>query len=106
MTDHLAFDQLCDLADGGLDAAGEETARIHVHACAECASQFASLSALEASTSRLPRDIAPPADLWNDIHRELIAHGPSTARRLTGWPPRRLAAAAVVIAVGSTRTSS
>ncbi len=54
---------------------------------------------LEQLTGELPRDIAPPADLWNDIQSQLT---PRTAMRpALPWRFRTLIAAGLVIAAGS-----
>ena len=53
---------------------------------------------LDELASALPRDIAPPADLWPSIRAELA---PRTSRTFQ-WTPRwRLAAAALLVAAGS-----
>ncbi len=101
MTDHLSFETLCDLADGACTPAAESAARTHMHACDECASRMSAISALAASTSSLPQSIAPPADLWDDIRKELTPRHSFTRRRAWAWDVRRLVAAAVVIAVAS-----
>ena len=101
MTDHLSFELLCDLADGDLDAAAESSARAHVQACEECASRLSSLSALGESTDALPREIAPPDGLWKDIRAELKPRRAFQRERAFVWRMRHLAAAAVVIAIGS-----
>lgn len=101
MTDHIAFEQLCDLVDGALDVAAEQRVRAHLDVCGECAGQFASLSALEATTAVLPREIAPPPDLWNDIRVEIAPRRRAWRRRVASWPVEQLAAAAIVIAAAS-----
>ena len=101
MTDHLTFAQLSDLADGTSSPGDESRFRDHMRECEACVSHAASLSALHAATAALPPEIAPPADLWNDIRRELkprrlVDRAPSPFLRM-----RHLIAAAVVIAVAS-----
>ena len=101
MTDHLSFETLCDLADGARGAAAESAARVHLRSCEECASRFASLTALGASVAGLPREIAPPEDLWTDIRVELKPRRAFGRERAFVWRMRHLAAAAVVIALAS-----
>ncbi|MEP6989944.1 MAG: hypothetical protein ABJA80_03365 [bacterium] len=101
MTDHLSFDHLCDLHDGTLDAGAASAARQHLALCDSCAEQLSSLVMLENAASALPAAIAPPDDLWADIRAEL---GPKREVRRGfggGRSVRHLAAAAVLIAVGS-----
>ena len=101
MTDHLSFELLCDLADAALAPAVEAAARAHLHSCEDCASRLSAISALAARTAALPGEMGPPDDLWGDIRRELKPH---TAVGRVGAPTlriRHLAAAAVVIAAGS-----
>ena len=101
MTDHLSFELLCDLADGALGAPAEASARVHLRGCEECAARFAGLSALGEGTAALPREIAPPDGLWNDIKAELKPRRAFERERAVVWRMRHLAAAAVVIAIGS-----
>ena len=101
MTDHLAFDQLCDLYDRALDTAGAASAHVHLTSCAECASRHAELSMLGAAATALPRAIAPPEDLWAGIRDQLTPRRSTGLAPLRGWRLGQLAAAAVVIAVAS-----
>ncbi|MEP7000012.1 MAG: hypothetical protein ABI969_06020 [bacterium] len=101
MTEHLTFDQLCDLEDGALDVAESAAVRAHMEWCAECASRHAALSALGAASAALPREIAPPDDLWLDISGQLTPRRTLGAGFARAWNVRQLAAAAVVIAVAS-----
>lgn len=55
---------------------------------------------LDELTAQLPREIEPPADLWNDIRAALPPRA-SNAPPAFAWGGRRLAAAALLIAVGS-----
>jgi len=53
---------------------------------------------LDDLTSRLPREIAPPPELWSSIRAELAPRSASTIQ----WSPRwRLAAAALLVAASS-----
>jgi len=101
MTEHLTFDQLCDLEDGALDTADSAAARAHMKSCAECASRHADLAALGAESAALPREIAPPDDLWLDIRGQLTPRRVRGSEFVLTWNVRHLAAAAVVIAVAS-----
>jgi anti-sigma factor ChrR (cupin superfamily) len=101
MTDHLSFEQLCDLADGACSPAAETTARTHLRACEECTSRLSAITALAASTAALPQEMAPPADLWDDIRKDLQPRHMLRRRRGPMWQWRHLAAAAVIIAIAS-----
>ncbi len=101
MTDHLSFEHLCDLADGACSPAAELAARAHLRACEECTSRLSEITALAASTAALPQEIAPPADLWDDIREGLQPRHLLRRRRAPVWQVRHLAAAAVVIAIAS-----
>ena len=100
MTDHPTFDQLCDLHDDALDATASRGAREHLATCESCREEFALLDTLSRETAALPKSIAPPDGLWSDIRAEIA---PPSARRSfgAGLSVRELAAAAVLIALGS-----
>jgi len=101
MTDHLSFEQLCDFADGALSAAAESAVAAHLRACDECTMRVSAISSLAAKTAVMPREIAPPGDLWSDIRRELKPRY-GVGRRAAGvWQVRQLIAAGLVIAVAS-----
>ncbi len=101
MTEHLSFEELCDVHDGVLDAGAASAAHEHLAQCGSCAEQLSSLGMLENAASALPAAIAPPDDLWTDIKAEL-SPTPAVGRGFGGaWNVRQLAAAAVLIAMGS-----
>ncbi|MEO8561784.1 MAG: hypothetical protein ABI601_06895 [bacterium] len=99
--DHLTFDQLCELADAPADAAWSETWRAHAASCAECAEQLRALTSLAEESSRLPREVAPPPELWTGIRAGLTPRA-RAARALRRDASRwRLAAAVLLVAVSS-----
>jgi hypothetical protein len=100
MTDHLSFEQLCDLADGACSPAAESAAHAHLRTCDDCTSRLSAISALAASTAALPQEIAPPPDLWDDIRKDLQPRH-VLRRRAPVWQIRHLAAAAAIIAMAS-----
>jgi hypothetical protein len=53
---------------------------------------------LDELTAQLPRDVAPPPDLWPAIRAELAPRSARTARWSAGW---RLAAAGLLVAASS-----
>ena len=100
MIDHPTFDQLCDLHDDALDVDAARAVREHLATCASCAEQLSLLDTLADEAAALPKGIAPPDDLWTDIRDEIA---PRRGRRSLeiSWSFRQLAAAAVLIALGS-----
>jgi hypothetical protein len=98
MTEHLAFDLLNDLADGTAAPEDARTAREHLAACASCAERLAALVTLSAEALRLPREIAPPPEVWTSIRAGLAPRPSRTIRWSSGW---RLAAASLLVAAGS-----
>lgn len=99
MTDHLTFDQLCDLTDRKLDGASENAAREHLLDCDECSAQLAEIASLATATAALPLEIAPPDDLWSDIHASIAPR--RTRPRAFAWGTPQLAAAGILVAVAS-----
>jgi hypothetical protein len=100
-TEHLSFDQLCELADAAPGLAAHEAWRTHVAACADCAGQLAALVSLRVEASRLPREVSPPPELWTGIHAGLAPR--ARLARASGWSASRwrYAAAALLIAASS-----
>jgi hypothetical protein len=101
MTDHPTFDQLCDLHDDALDVATATAVRAHLESCASCAEQVALLDTLAEETTALPRGMAPPDGLWSDIKAEIAPSRTLRRAHVAGWSVRQLAAAGVLIALGS-----
>lgn len=108
--------RLDDLVDGVLPPAEYSAVMEHVDACAECRAELDGLVMLRAETEALPRDIAPPRDLWPDIAARLQPRGGvpaketasdslivvdfgAASRRSTAWRWAPLAAAAVMLVV-------
>lgn len=101
MTEHLTFEQLCDLQDDVLDEATANAARDHLAHCATCSGQMTSLALLAQEASNLPSTMAPPDDLWADIKADLAPRRNVRQAGSRGWNVWRLAAAAVIIAMSS-----
>jgi len=80
--------RLNDLVDGALPPAEREPLLEHLEGCAACRAELEGLRALRAATEALPREIAPPRDLW-----------PQIAARLGEREGRAGAAGATVVAV-------
>jgi len=98
-----------DLAGPWLDGelADTEAAAFeaHLESCEECSGEAAALRSLLEEARRLPRQVAPPRDLWLDIEERLAdvrdncRHEVGPQERRWGWQKKGfLAAAAVLIA--------
>ncbi len=74
-------ERLDDWVDGTLGAADRQRVGGHLEGCSECRGELAALERLHAESSRLPREIRPPRDLWPAIESRL-------ERRSSWW--RRL----------------
>lgn len=105
---------LHDWFDGELAAQEEAALEAHLTGCAECREEAESLRALLADAAALPREIAPPRDLWPEIAARIEAARVievdfGAARRVRGslWRGRALlAAAAVVLVVASSAVTA
>jgi anti-sigma factor RsiW len=71
MTTHPEFDEIDDLLDGTLPAARTAEVRQHLERCGECRAIHDVLRATIDDAAALPRDIAPPPDLWNEVRGQL-----------------------------------
>ena len=92
---HLTFDRISELADS-LDAA-VALAEPHLQSCAECRATLERVRALVSAARALPRDVAPPPELWNTL-RSRVARGRPRRR----WQiARYMAAAAAVFVLAS-----
>ena len=96
-------DRLDDYVDGALSEREFQEVELHLHGCAECRKQERALRAILAQAEALPREMAPPRDLWPEVaarlgRRSVLARFP--LRQPAVWGS--LAAAAVVaLAVAS-----
>ena len=92
---HLTFEEISELADVREPRA--ESREQHLAECAECRETLRRVRDLVGAAHRLPRDIAPPAEVWASL-RTRVAGGPPRAamrRWRFGW----LATAAAIIIV-------
>ena len=124
MTHEQALERLDDFAGGELAPAEHAAVQRHLQGCGECRAEVEALRSLLDEARFLPREIAPPRDLWAGISARLepraapaaVESGRETERevedpkvipfrpRSTAWQPPRwvlAAAAALVLMVGS-----
>lgn len=105
MTMHPGDERLNDYVDGDLPAEQAREVEDHLERCTECGAEVAALRRLLAEVARLPREIAPPSDLWVGVREETVEL-PVRSRR-TVWEMRGglAAAAAVLVLLSSTVTA-
>jgi hypothetical protein len=106
---------LHDLADGLLDAREADLVRAHAAECAHCAGFLARVERLRERAAALPREVEPPAPMWDAVRTKLAPRGGRPVRTLTfeatrsrrAWRrPALLAAAAVgLMALSSAGTA-
>jgi predicted anti-sigma-YlaC factor YlaD len=100
---HLTFDQLSELADNPASNA-QEAADPHLGECATCRETLHGMRELLGVAHALPREIAPPPEVWNALHRRMaLARRRGSPAVSRGWVPRGwvAAAAAVVLLAGA-----
>jgi anti-sigma factor RsiW len=95
MTDHPDFGALNDLVDGRLTPERTAEVRAHLAACGHCQAAYGALGAVIDRAAALPRDVAPPPELWNEVRGRLATRPHVASRRFT---PNALAAAALLAA--------
>jgi len=102
MSDHPIEAALNGLADGTLEGAERVAVERHLAQCLTCRREVSGLRALLARAEALPREIAPPSDLWTGIERRM---GKGEQGRGMGMGRGWLAAAAAVLALLATGTA-
>ena len=96
-SEHPTEERLNDLVDGLLPAPDAAAAEAHLAACAACRAQVEGLRALLRAAAGLPREVAPPAEVWEALRAETSARPGRAA--WTVWATRRELAAAAVLLV-------
>ena len=96
---HPEFEVLNDYADGLLDEQTEISTRTHLASCAECADLVEQIVTLSADARSLPKEMAVPADVWENI-RVRTVDVPSTRRALHQLR-YHIAAAAIVLLIAA-----
>lgn len=92
MMDHSGIqERLDDFVDGEIPAGEEEAAiRRHIAACTECRREVEAVSALRAQARALPREIAPPRDLWPEIAARIGARPDQASGGVSSEAPLRV----------------
>ena len=93
---HLTFEQISEAAEMRVPRA---ESREHLEACAECRATLDRVQRLIESAQALPREVAPPPEIWSALQARVKAAPRRPARSWNlGW---FAAAAAVVFFVGA-----
>lgn len=95
---HLTFEQLSELAETRTPRADS---REHLESCGECRATLERLRRLLDAAQALPRDVAPPPEVWGALQQR-VRSTPRRAAPVRSWNMKWLAAAAaIVFLVGS-----
>ena len=91
---HLTFEQISEIAETRTPrAAGRE----HLDACAECRATLERVQRLLDSARSLPREVAPPPEVWNALQARVKSAPRLTPARSRWWNVALLAAAAGIV---------
>lgn len=93
---HLSYESLSELADASEEARAGSS---HLNECADCRRQLEGIRAVVASARRLPREIAPPPEVWTEVRRGTSVRGAAGFKQQAPW---LIAAAAGIVAIVST----
>lgn len=101
---HITFDRLSEIAEHGTGADGgivarDEEAR-HLASCADCQSTVSRVRSLLSAARSLPREVAPPPEVWTQL-RGRVGRRSSRTGRSRAWGRWIAAAAGVVFVVGA-----
>ncbi len=109
---HPSFETLNDFVDGRLVPDARLDCARHVESCTECAAAIHELRASLAAALALPREVAVPDGLWDDVRasiaRKQVVALPVRENSRRGWSfaPRTLIAAAVALVAVSSFTTA
>jgi hypothetical protein len=104
-TKHLDIETLSAYADGELNAVAIGRAERHLAECAPCVEALRRVRELVGAAQALPRDIAPPPELWTSLRDQLARRPIHASSRWwhNGW---LASAAALVLVVGTAVVAS
>jgi predicted anti-sigma-YlaC factor YlaD len=94
---HLDFDRISEFAESGEPNAASREAR-HLAECAECRDTLRRVHELLLVARALPRDVAPPPEVWVGLRDRVARRKPARAWSVGRWVA---AAAAVVLLAGT-----
>jgi hypothetical protein len=99
---HLTFEQISDLADSR-EPRTESRELLHLSECAECSETLRKVRGLVDAAHALPRDIAPPPEVWAALRTRVGSGSAPVGRARTTWAQRSwmAAAAAIILMVGA-----
>lgn len=94
MTCNEVDDRLDDYVDGSLGESEFQEVELHIASCAACRDEERHLRLILAQAAALPREVAPPRDLWAGIAERI-----ERERRVrpVWWGPVGLALAATLV---------
>lgn len=94
MTCNEVDDRLDDYVDGSLREGEFQEVELHIASCAACRDEERHLRLILAQAAALPREVAPPRDLWAGIAERI-----ELTRRVrpAWWGPVGLAVAATLV---------
>lgn len=102
MTCEAVRDHLEAYLDGGLDRGLRDAVDRHLAACDGCRADLEALQGLRPAIAALPREIAPPRDLWQGIGPRLRPAGIGRRIEIPVWI--LVAAGLLLVAASSTLT--
>jgi anti-sigma-K factor RskA len=94
MTCNEVDDRLDDYVDGSLSEGEFQEVELHIASCAACRDEERHLRLILAQANALPREAAPPRDLWAGIAERIEAE---RRARPAWWGPVGLAVAATLV---------
>ena len=91
---HLTFEQISEVAEARTPRADS---REHLESCAECRATLERVQRLLDAAQALPRDIAPPSEVWGALQARVKSAPRTPAPRSRSWNLGWIAAAAAVV---------
>lgn len=95
---HLDLEALSAFADRDLPAVARARAESHLAECASCRHALERVRSLVRSASTLPRDVAPPPEVWQTIRARMRPRALSRPWMMAGFA----VAATLVVMAGTT----
>jgi anti-sigma factor RsiW len=105
---HLDIETLSAFADGELPPLAVTRVERHLSECEPCRSTLSRVRELVSAAGALPRDVAPPVEIWEAVRArvafEARARAVSRSRVVRWWHNGWLASAAAIVLVLGTAT--